>query len=587
MLRHGTLVQSVKLHAPHVITPELGLISPYGGELVNLLVDEQQAHRLRGEALELPSVDLTQQQLCDLELLLNGAFSPLRGYMDQADYVSVLEHMHTANGTFWPLPVVLDVNGQTAAQFAVGDRVALRDPEGFMVAVLTVHDLWQADKEREAQALYGTTDTSHPGVNRLMVQTGSYYMGGSIQGVSLPVRYDYPALRQTPRQLRAYFASCGWARIAAFQAANPLNRMEQEMVQRIAEERALKLLVHPIVAMTHMDDTEYFNRVRCYQKTVSQLPAQNTALALLPLVARGTGLRDVLWHGIIHRNYGCSHFIVEDTFEAGKYAASRQKLDEIHDKVLSYQDILGLEIVPLHNGNSTRDHHMLKLHSEMVHATELQGLPDSEFRHRLIHGMDIPERCSFPQVIDELRRFYPTKDRQGFTVFFTGLSGAGKSTLAKILLVRLMEIGGRQVSLLDGDLVRKHLSNELGFSKEHRDINVRRIGYVTSEITKHRGIALCAPIAPYRATRRAVRQMVEPYGGFFEVYVATPLEVCEQRDSKGLYAKARAGLIKEFTGISDPYEIPEAPEITIDTSRFDPEEAVQNILLRLEKEGYL
>ena len=202
-------------------------------------------------------------------------------------------------------------------------------------------------------------------------------------------------------------------------------------------------------------------------------------------------------------------------------------------------------------------------------------------------GRDIPSWFTYPEVAAELRTSYPPRSHQGFTVLFTGLSGAGKSTIASILLTKLLEEGGRPVTLLDGDLVRKNLSSELGFSKEHRDINIRRIGWVASEITRNGGIAICAPIAPYEAIRQEVRSLVEPLGGFILVHLSTPLDVCESRDRKGLYAKARSGLLKEFTGVSDPYEVPERAEVRIDTSRLSAEAAADLVLLHLRAEGYL
>lgn len=590
-LQHGTLLHPAKLSNQNSLSLELGLISPYGDELVELLVDESRARRLRQEAIDLPSLDLDQRQLCSLELLMTGAFSPLRGFMNRLDYASVLSHMHTADGLFWPMPVTLDVSERMASQLRVGSRVALRDGEGVMLAVLTVNDVWMPDKEYEAHALYATSNPTHVGVSQLMQQNRSYYVGGSIEGVSLPVHYDYLALRHTPQQLREKLLERGWSRVAAFQACNPLNRIDHEIAQRIAHEYEAKLLVHPLAGTAAPDNVDYFNKIRCYLAVMDKLPKLSTQLALLPLSMRMAGIREILWHAIIHRNYGCSHFIVggkyEGHYNGAGYESERSNPNELQEVVANYQGIVGVKIISFPSMVYVEGLSQFMPQNEIPFGKESMTLSEVEFRRRLARGVDIPEGSSFPDVIDDLRKFYPPRSKQGFTIFFTGLSGAGKSTLAKILLTRLMEIGGRQVSLLDGDLVRKHLSSELGFSKEHRDINVQRIGYVSSEITKHRGIAICAPIAPYRETRRMVRSMIEPHGGFFEVYIATPLEVCEQRDCKGLYAKARAGIIKEFTGVSDPYEVPEAPEITLDTSLLNPEEAVQLVLQKLENEGYI
>lgn len=566
------------------------LIAPYGGEIVGLIVDDNLARQLKGEALNLASIDLHQRQLCDLEMLMSGGFSPLRGYMNRGDYRHVLDSMHLADGTFWPIPVTLDIDAKTAGSLALGQRVALRDPEGLLLAILTVEEVWEADKAYEMKALYGDAGASASVSAYLPQQTATHYVGGSLEGVSLPVHYDYPALRLSPAELRDFFSRRGWSSIIAFQACNPLHRLDHEVAVRIAREHEANLLIHPVIGMASPENLDYYNRIRSYQAVMPHFPALTTTLALLPLAERGAGMREILWHAIIHRNYGCSHFIVGNNgadSADGANSGDTRRFSELRSLASEYEDTVGVKIIPMPRMVYVEDFSQYMPHDEVPQGARIVNLSDAEFQRRLDKELDIPDWYSYPEAIKEFRRSYPARNRQGFTVFFTGLSGAGKSSIAKVLLSKLLEIGSRQVTLLDGDLIRKHLSSELGFSKEHRDLNVCRIGYVASEITKHRGIAICAPIAPYRATRRTVRSMIEPYGGFFEVYVATPLEICETRDRKGLYAKARAGLIKEFTGINDPYETPEAAELCIDTSEFTQEEAVQRILLRLEHESFI
>ena len=548
------------------------LISAYGGALINLMVDVEQANALSKEALTMPSIDLDQHQLCDLELLLNGAFSPLTGFMGQGDYRSVENHMHLADGTFWPLPITLDVSEKMAQTLTRGLRVALRDNEGFMLAVLTVSDIWEAGSQLDTQ-LGGAI----------------YHVGGDLEGISLPLRHDYTALRLSPQEMRNSFIRRGWRRVIAYQARQPLYRAQYEFTLRAAMQNEANLLIHLVTGGEAMDSPEYFARVRSYQAAQARYPAATSALALLPFYPRGEGERAILLRAIVQRNFGCTHLIVGGDYEesgAGRRGADFTQHDVLQ-RLASHITAIGIELIgfPRMVYVEERDQYMPE-EAAPIGARTLT-LSGFELRRRLAEGVKIPDWYVFPEIIAEIRKAHPSRDKQGFTVFFTGLSGSGKSTLAKVLTIKLLELGGRRVTLLDGDIVRKHLSSELGFSKAHRDINIRRIGYVASEITKNNGIAICAPIAPYRATRRAVRAMIEQHGGFIEVYVATPLEVCERRDLKGLYAKARAGLVKEFTGISDPYETPEQPAIIIDTTDLSVEEAAQRVLLKLEHEGYL
>ncbi len=563
---------------------------PHGGALVNLFLTEEEAAEEKARSRDYRSWSLTPRQLCDLELLVDGAFSPLTGFLTRADYERVVEDMRLASGILWPIPVVLDVPRSFADEVEIGERIALRDPEGVMLAVLEVEDRYLPDKRREAQAVYGTQSLAHPGVRYLFEQAGEVYLGGRVHALEPPTHYDFKMLRDTPAELRARFRKLGWRRVIAFQTRNPMHRAHFELTFRAAQEVEANLLLHPVVGLTRPGDIDHFTRVRCYEAILRHYPEQTTLLSLLPLAMRMAGPREAVWHGIIRKNYGCTHLIVGRD-HAGP--GSDEKGDPFYvpydaqELFRAYEEEIGVTMVPFRNMVYVPERAQYVPEDELREGEQALFISGTELRRRLREGLEIPDWFSFPEVIEELRRRYPPRHRQGFTVFFTGLSGSGKSTIAQALRVKLMEIGTRPVTLLDGDIVRRHLSSELGFSKEHRDLNILRIGFVAAEITKNGGAAICAPIAPYRETRQRVREMIEPHGGFIEVHVATPLEVCEARDRKGLYAKARAGLIPNFTGISDPYEEPEAPELRIDTTKLTPDLAAQKILLKLEAMGFI
>ncbi len=349
-------------------------------------------------------------------------------------------------------------------------------------------------------------------------------------------------------------------------------------------------MIHPVVGMTKPGDVDHFTRVRCYEAVLDKYPQATTTLSLLNLAMRMGGPREAVWHGLIRANHGATHFIVgRDHAGPGKNSAGEDFYGpyEAQDLFRKYQDEIGVEMVDFKHMVYVQERAQYEPADEIEKGVTVLNISGTELRRRLREGLDIPDWFSFPEVVRELRRNSPPRAQQGFTVFFTGLSGSGKSTIANALMVKLMEMGGRPVTLLDGDVVRKHLSSELGFSKEHRDINIKRIGYVASEISKNGGIAICAPIAPYTATRRAVREMTEAYGAFVEIHVATDLEECERRDRKGLYKLAREGKIKEFTGISDPYEEPQNPELRVDTKDRDVDGCAHQVLLTLESMGLI
>ena len=562
----------------------------HGGPLVNLLATEERREALKDEAGRIPGWTLTARQHCDLELLLNGSFSPLKGFLGNADYQSVCDAMRLQNGVLWPIPVNLDVSRAFADSIRQGERIVLRDAEGLPLALMTVEDIYTPDLDSEAERVYGTRDDRHAAVAFLKEQSGPVYLGGPVEGLQAPHHYDCRHLRHSPAQLRSTFEQYGWRRVVAFQTRNPMHRAHQELTFDAARQAQANLLIHPVVGMTKPGDIDHLTRVRCYEAVLKRYPEDTTMLSLLPLAMRMGGPREAVWHAIIRRNYGCTHMIVgRDHAGPGNDSSGEPFYDpfEAQSLLARHQDEIGIEMVPFRAMVYVQERAQYAPADDVDPDETVLNLSGTELRRRLYEGLEIPDWFTFPEVVRELRKTYPPRARQGFTVFFTGLSGAGKSTIANALLIKLREIGDRPVTLLDGDIVRTHLSSELGFSREHRDINVRRIGFVASEITKNGGVGICAPIAPYRHTRRQVRDMIEPLGGFIEVYVATPLAVCEDRDRKGLYAKARRGEIKEFTGISDPYEEPESPELTIDTQELSPEEAVQQILLKLEAMGLL
>jgi sulfate adenylyltransferase len=566
------------------------LISPYGGVLVDLLVDEKRRLELKAQSREWPSWDLTQRQLCDMELLLTGAFSPLKTFMSRPDYETVRDDMRLTDGTLWPIPVALDVTAEVAAQLHDGSHLALRDQEGVILAVLHVKYVWQPDLLLEAEAVYGTVNRAHPSVAMLLDSNRPYYVGGELEGLQVPIHYDYSDMRHTPAELRAIFQSHGWRQIVAFQTRNPLHRAHFELTLRAAKQVEANLLIHPVVGMTKPGDVDHYTRVRCYQAIMPSYPSGTAMLSLLPLAMRMGGPREALLHAIIRRNHGVTHLIVgRDHAGPGKDSAGRPFYGpyEAQDMVRLYEDELGVQMVPFQEMVYVEDLDTYMPEDEVPKGAKVLSISGTDLRRRLNEGSELPSWFTPPAVAAELRRSYPPRAKQGFTLFFTGLSGSGKSTIANVVLVKLLEIGGRPVTLLDGDVVRRHLSSELGFSKEHRDLNIRRIGFVASEIAANGGIAICAPIAPYDSTRKEVRQMIEPRGGFVLIYVATPIEVCEERDRKGLYAKARAGILKEFTGVSDPYERPVDAELVIDTTGVTPAEAAQQIILHLEREGFI
>jgi len=588
--------------------PAVPGITPHGGVLVDLLIPQDEIPALKRQAAPFPSLTLTHRQLCDYELLANGGFSPLTQFMDQVTYRSVVDHMElpSHNGAeplLWPIPITLDVTkakleklGIDPAAQSFNQDIALRDEEHNLIALMKVTSLYSPNREEEAQKVFGTTDKLHPAVDYLFTHSGEYYIAGPLVCAQLPIHYDYTDIRSTPRELREEFHKRGWTKIVAFQTRNPMHRAHRELTARAAEYVEdgvkVKLLIHPVVGETKPGDVDYHTRVKCYREVIKTFPPGVAVLSLNPLAMRMGGPREALWHALIRKNFGCTHFIVgRDHAGPGNNKEGRPFYPDFdaQELALAKQEKLGVKILPFQMMVYLQDENRYCPSNEVPPGANIANISGTKLREILRSGAPIPDWFTFPEVAKILRETYPPRLLQGYTVFFTGLSGSGKSTIANALNILLLEEGSRPVTLLDGDVVRQNLSSELGFSKEHRDLNVRRIGYVASEITKARGVAICAPIGPYQETRRAVRNSIENYGmgGFIEVYVSTALEVCEQRDKKGLYAKARSGQLKNFTGIDDPYEIPDKPEVTLDTAVLTIRQSLDLILNYLRRAGFI
>jgi len=545
---------------------------------------------LKEKAFKYTSWQLTERQICDLEMLLNGSFSPLEGFLGEADYLSVLENMRLVNGALWPMPINLDVSEAFAGGLHIGESITLRDHEGFALAVLKVTDIYTPDLEKEADAVYGTHDEIHPAIYYLNHRSNPVYIGGTLKGISLPHHYDYQDNRHTPTELKAIFKEKGWEKIVAFQTRNPLHKAHVNMTLESLKDPGMKLLLHPVVGMTKPGDVDHYTRVRCYKHVMEKYPEDTAMMSLLPLAMRMGGPREALWHALIRKNYGCTHLIVgRNHAEPGNDSNGNAFYGpyDAQDLLLQYQEEVGIVMVPFKFMVYLPTEDRYEAIDAVPEGVEFKTISGTQLREMLDEGRGVPEWFTYKEVAQELETSRPPLINRGFTLFFTGLSGSGKSTIANGLLVKLLEAGTRPVTLLDGDIVRTHLSSELGFSKEHRSLNVQRIGYVASEITKNGGIAICAPIAPYRADRRANRELISKVGGYIEIHVNTSLEKCEERDAKGLYKLARRGVIKEFTGISDPYEAPEHPEITIDSGETPPEILVEKLYEEITRLGYI
>lgn len=533
---------------------------------------------------------LTQRQCCDLELLMNGGFAPLTSFMNQADYDAVLANMRLANGSLWPMPIMLDVSEAFYQSLSQGQPIALRDPEGLLLAVLEYEAGFPVDREREALAVFGTTDEKHPGVFALNHHTKDFYITGALTHVANPVHYDFTHLRLSPSDLKARFKARGWDKIVAFQTRNPMHRAHQELTRLAMEKTGANLLLHPVVGMTKPGDIDYYTRVRCYEQVIQTYHPDQAILSLLPLAMRMGGPREAVWHALIRRNHGCTHFIVgRDHAGPGNNSQGQAFYDPYAAQALAlkHEADLGIHIVPFHEMAYSHQAKKYFPLPEFPKDETPASISGTALRELLYTGQPIPEWFSFPGVIACLRKSHPMRKDQGFTVFLTGLPSSGKSTIANGLALKLRERTDRPVTLLDGDVIRTHLSKGLGFSQEDREENITRVGFVAKEITRHRGIVICALVAPFEHPRCLVREMVSEVGGYIEVFVSTSLKTCEARDRKGLYQKARTGEIKQFTGVSDPYEIPSNPALTLDTENKTPMAAIDELLNLIESLGYL
>ena len=561
------------------------LLAPYGGTLVNVMVPPDEREQLRAYASTLPSVQLSERTVCDLELLATGAFSPLDRFMGEADHRRVLDEMRLADGHLFPIPVTLPV--EPDADVRLHHDIALRDAKNDLLAVMTVEEIYGWDPDEVAQLVFGTQDLRHPLVAE-MQRWGRLNLSGRLRVLQTPRRYDFQDLRRTPAETRAMLEEFGRANVVAFQTRNPLHRVHEELTKRAIEEVDGVLLLHPVVGMTKPGDVDHFTRVRTYKALAQRYYDRGRILlSLLPLAMRMGGPREALWHALIRRNHGANHLIVgRDHAGPGVDSTGKPFYGpyDAQELVERYRDELGVGVVPFHELIYLPDEDRYEQASRIPAQAKTASISGTQVREEYLNkGRTLPAWFTRPEVAGILGEVYPPRHRQGACIWFTGLSGAGKSTTADVLTVLLLE-HGRQITVLDGDVVRTHLSHGLGFSKEDRDTNIRRIGFVAAEIVRHGGMVICAAVSPYRSTRDDVRAMVGP-DNFLEIFVDTPLQVCEERDVKGMYAKARRGEIKDFTGIDDPYEPPLKPEITLDTVVRTPAANARAILDYLIEHG--
>ena len=560
------------------------MIEPHGKTLVSFHLSADELSEYSELSNNISSLTLSLKQQCDLEMISNGAFSPLSTFNNQKDYEEILLNNKLSNGLVWPIPIVLDVPDQFLKSLDKNEYISLRNTEGFLLAILKVKEFWAPNKKEEANLVFKSNDPNHPGVDYLFNHTNNNYISGELVPIQSNKYFDFTHLRKSPQEVRDFFRLNNWKDVIAFQTRNPMHRAHYELTKLAMDEHNSKLLIHPVIGMSKPGDIDHFTRVKCYQHIIKYYPENSVELSLINLAMRMAGPKEALWHAIIRKNYGCNRIIIgRDHAGPGVNAEGKPYYQpyDAQELIAQYQEELEIKMVPFKEMVFAKNKKTYLPLDKIEQDDPIEKLSGTQFKELLQQRTEIPTWYSFPEVIHELRKRFPKLHNQGLTVFFTGLSGAGKSTLANAIMYKLMETEDRPITLLDGDIVRQHLSSELGFSKEDRDIHVKRIGYVASEITKHGGVAICAPIAPYSNTRKVVRNMIDEVGSFVEIHVATPLSVCEERDTKGLYKQARAGKILDFTGVSDPYEEPENPEITVDTSDITVEESSALILDKL------
>jgi sulfate adenylyltransferase len=563
------------------------LIPPLGGALIDLAAQAEERDELLRRGNSLFSLKLSPRSFCDLELLATGAFSPLDRFMNEADYQRVLEEMRLADGTLFPIPVTLPI--AATKEIEIGKEIALRSQRGELLALLLVEEIFAWDRRREALCVLGTDDARHPLVAE-MASWGGFCISGPLKALNLPRHRDFLELRRTPAQVRALLEEMGRPDVVAFQTRNPMHRAHEELTRRAAAESNASLLLHPVVGLTKPGDVDYYTRVRTYRALVQRYydPAR-TLLSLLPLAMRLAGPKEALWHALIRRNYGANLLIVGRDHASPGNDSQGQPFYEPYaaqEMLARYGPEMGVKVLPYSEFVYLPDEDRYEESSRLGEGRKFLSVSGTDARDLyLAEGQPLPAWYTRPEVAEILAGAFPARASQGFCLWLTGLPCAGKSTIADILKVMLME-AGRRVTLLDGDVVRTHLSKGLGFSKEDRDTNILRIGFVASEIVKHHGAVVCAAVSPYHTTRNQVRGMFAE-DRFILVYVNTPLEVCEERDVKGFYARARAGELKGFTGVDDPYEAPVAPEIVLSTTDTSPEENAQKIIQYLIEKRFL
>jgi sulfate adenylyltransferase len=573
-----------------MLTVKAKLITPYGEELVNLVADEKEREELLARAPKLSSLKISMRNLCDLELLATGGFSPLTTFMGKADYERVLHEMRLADGTFWPLPITLTADPAELPD--VGEDIVLRNTNNDVIAVMTLNEVYHWDADTEAALAYGSTDPRHPMVSE-MERWGKVCISGPIRVVNLPKYHDFVELRRTPDQVRTMLEEMGQENVVAFQTRNPLHRIHEELTKRAAAEVKGSLIIHPVVGMTKPGDVDHYTRVRIYKALVENYYDNNsTTLSLLPLAMRMAGPKEALLHAIIRRNYGANHFIVgRDHAGPGKDSTGKPFYGpyEAQELMTKYESEISVKMIPFEELVYLPDEDRYVEGKDIPAGAKTLNISGTQVRDDyLAKGKLLPEWFTRPETAEILREMYPPRHKQGFCIWFTGLSGSGKSATTEVLTSLLLE-RGRQLTILDGDVVRTHLSKGLGFSKEDRDTNILRIGFVAGEIVRSGGGVICAAISPYRSTRNEARKMIGD--NFITVYMDTPVEVCEERDVKGLYAKARQamddGKPMGFTGVDDPYEPPIDPEITLKGYGASPEENARIIVQYLKDQGYL
>lgn len=565
---------------------EKRLISPYGGTLIDLTIKEDAIQDFREQAQKLPSIRLSERALCDLELLATGAFSPLDRFMNSQDHQRVVAEMRLSSGNLFPIPVALSVDRESA--IALDKQVALRDARNEVLAVMTIEEIYEWDQQEVAETVFGTTDSRHPLVAE-MHAWGRINVSGPLQVLQLPRHYDFRELRLTPAETRRRLENCGKRNVVAFQTRNPLHRAHEEITKRACEAVDGVLLLHPVVGMTKPGDVDHYTRVRTYKALAERYyDPSRILLSLLPLAMRLAGPREALWHALIRRNFGANHMIIGRDHASPGLNSDGEPFYPAYaaqELVTQFSEEIGVNVIPFSEVVYSRDDDRYLESSRIPSGASVVSLSGSEVRENYLEdGKILPEWFTRPEVAEILAETYPPRHKRGCCIWFTGLSGAGKSTIAEILTVLLQE-HGRQVTLLDGDVVRTHLSRGLGFSKEDRDLNIRRIGFVASEIVRHGGVVACAAVSPYRSTRNDVRAMVGTH--FVEVFVDTPISECEKRDTKGMYAKARRGEIRNFTGVDDPYEPPGHAEIRLETIVKSADDNARLIIEYLISRGFI